>query len=37
MGMDWHSCGIATNVVGTLKRGWKPLEGKLGLHGNDSV
>jgi hypothetical protein len=25
MGMDWHSSGITTSVIGTLKRGLGPL------------
>jgi hypothetical protein len=32
MGMDWHSSGITTSVVGALKRGLAPLSGELGLH-----
>jgi hypothetical protein len=32
MGMDWHSSGITTSVIGALKRGLKPLEGELGVH-----
>src|SRR4051812_48586211 len=32
MGMDWHSSGITTSVIGALKRGLKPLEGELGIH-----
>lgn len=32
MGMDWHSSGITTSVVGALKRGLTPLAGELGLH-----
>jgi hypothetical protein len=32
MGMDWHSSGITTSVIGALKRGLKPLEDELGLH-----
>src|SRR3954451_24703606 len=32
MGMDWHSSGITTSVVGALKRGLTPLSGELGLH-----
>jgi hypothetical protein len=32
MGMDWHSSGITTSVVGALKRGLTPLEKELGLH-----
>jgi hypothetical protein len=26
MGMDWHSSGITTSVIGALKRGLTPLE-----------
>lgn len=32
MGMDWHSSGITTSVVGALKRGLQPLSKELGLH-----
>ncbi|MGA7489868.1 MAG: DUF763 domain-containing protein [Xanthobacteraceae bacterium] len=32
MGMDWHSSGITTSVVGALKRGLAPLEKELGVH-----
>jgi hypothetical protein len=32
MGMDWHSSGITTSVIGALKRGLGPLERELGLH-----
>ena len=32
MGMDWHSSGIATSVIGALKRGLAPIERELGLH-----
>ncbi|MFT8718217.1 DUF763 domain-containing protein [Acetobacter sp.] len=32
MGMDWHSSGITTSVMGALKRGLEPLSGELGLH-----
>ncbi|MCB1498980.1 MAG: DUF763 domain-containing protein [Bauldia sp.] len=32
MGMDWHSSGITTSVVGALKRGLAPRAGDLGLH-----
>jgi uncharacterized protein len=32
MGMDWHSSGITTSVVGALKRGLNPLAGELGVH-----
>ncbi|WP_191062524.1 DUF763 domain-containing protein, partial [Geminicoccus harenae] len=31
MGMDWHSSGITTSVLGALKRGLAPLENELGL------
>jgi hypothetical protein len=30
MGMDWHSSGITTSVIGALKRGLAPLERELG-------
>ena len=26
MGMDWHSSGITTSVIGALKRGLAPLQ-----------
>src|ERR1022692_3918444 len=32
MGMDWHSSGITTSVIGALKRGLKPLETELGVY-----
>jgi uncharacterized protein len=32
MGMDWHSSGITTSVLGALKRGLTPLSAELGLH-----
>jgi uncharacterized protein len=32
MGMDWHSSGITTSVLGALKRGLAPLAGELGIH-----
>ena len=32
MGMDWHSSGITTSVLGALKRGLTPLSGELGVH-----
>ena len=32
MGMDWHSSGITTSVLGALKRGLAPLSDELGLH-----
>jgi len=31
MGMDWHSSGITTSVIGALKRGLGPLQKELGL------
>src|SRR6478672_9687069 len=31
MGMDWHSSGITTSVIGALKRGLAPVSGDLGL------
>jgi hypothetical protein len=31
MGMDWHSSGITTSVMGALKRGLNPRFGDLGL------
>ena len=31
MGMDWHSSGITTSVVGALKRGLAPAAEELGL------
>lgn len=31
MGMDWHSSGITTSVIGALKRGLAPLEKELGI------
>ena len=32
MGMDWHSSGITTSVIGALKRGLTPLQKELGVH-----
>src|SRR3954447_13818397 len=32
MGMDWHSSGITTSVVGALKRGLNPRAEELGLY-----
>jgi hypothetical protein len=32
IGMDWHSSGITTSVLGALKRGLAPRAGELGLH-----
>src|SRR5580658_10019177 len=32
MGMDWHSSGVTTSVIGALKRGLGPLSGELGVH-----
>jgi hypothetical protein len=31
MGMDWHSSGITTSVIGALKRGLAPIRAELGL------
>src|SRR6202045_1375927 len=32
MGMDWHSSGITTSVIGALKRGLSPVQSELGLY-----
>jgi uncharacterized protein len=32
MGMDWHSSGITTSVMGALKRGLNDRAGELGLY-----
>ena len=32
MGMDWHSSGITTSVIGALKRGLAPLEDERQRH-----
>src|SRR3954467_12833448 len=32
MGMDWHSSGITTSVIGALKRGLVPLQNELGIY-----
>jgi hypothetical protein len=32
MGMDWHSSGITTSVMGALKRGLGPCADELGLY-----
>jgi hypothetical protein len=32
MGMDWHSSGITTSVVGALKKGLAPIQRELGLY-----
>jgi hypothetical protein len=32
MGMDWHSSGITTSVLGALKRGLQPIQNELGLY-----
>ena len=32
MGMDWHSSGITTSVIGALKRGLAPRQRELGIH-----
>ncbi|WP_040675162.1 DUF763 domain-containing protein [Rhizobium grahamii] len=31
MGMDWHSSGITTSVLGAMKRGLRPMSEELGL------
>src|ERR1700677_305894 len=31
MGMDWHSSGITTSVIGAMKRGLVPVQGELGV------
>src|SRR5437868_6111658 len=32
MGMDWHSSGITTSVIGALKRGLNPQAHELGIY-----
>lgn len=32
MGMDWHSSGITTSVMGALKRGLAPVRDELGIY-----
>lgn len=32
MGMDWHSSGVTTSVMGALKRGLTPKADELGIH-----
>src|SRR5438067_10628844 len=32
MGMDWHSSGITTSVLGALKTGLGPVSDELGIH-----
>src|SRR5256886_12351615 len=32
MGMDWHSSGITTSVMGALKRGLNPRAAELGVY-----
>ncbi len=32
MGMDWHSSGITTSVMGALKRGLAPVQHEIGLY-----
>jgi hypothetical protein len=32
MGMDWHSSGITTSVLGALKRGLAPVQHELGIY-----
>ncbi|MDB5704734.1 MAG: hypothetical protein JWN66_1850, partial [Sphingomonas bacterium] len=32
MGMDWHSSGITTSVIGALKRGLASRQDELGIY-----
>lgn len=32
MGMDWHSSGITTSVIGALRRGLAPVSDELGIY-----
>src|SRR5262245_14821480 len=32
MGMNWHSSGITTSLIGALKRGLEPIEQELTIH-----
>ncbi len=32
MGMDWHSSGITTSVIGALKRGLAPIQHEVGFY-----
>ncbi len=32
LGMDWHSSGVTTSVIGALKRGLAPRARELGIH-----
>jgi uncharacterized protein len=32
MGMDWHSSGITTSVLGALKRGLAPVQNEIGIY-----
>ncbi len=32
MGMDWHSSGITTSVLGALKRGLAPIQDEIGIY-----
>lgn len=32
MGMDWHSSGITTSVLGALKRGLAPIQDDIGIY-----
>jgi hypothetical protein len=32
MGMDWHSSGITTSVIGALKRGLNPRAHEMGIY-----
>jgi hypothetical protein len=32
LGMDWHSSGITTSVMGALKKALNPMAGELGIY-----
>ncbi len=32
MGMDWHSSGVTTSVIGALKRGLEPMADEFGIY-----
>jgi uncharacterized protein len=32
MGMDWHSSGITTSVIGALKRGLATIQDEIGIY-----
>lgn len=32
LGMDWHSSGITTSVMGALKKALNPISDNLGIH-----